>query len=439
MKKYWAIIFLAPLIAGCGQRNEETTKTKTAAPMPIVQIAPVTVGSIAETLPVTGILKAIRSQEATVTPPVAGMLDALPIHFGQTVVKGQIIGHLSTRQIEGQIQQALATIGQNQMQVEQAQVNAIQQQEQTRTSIQQAQAVLAGAQATLIGSRASGQNARQSLSREQALFADGLVAQKDVETAQLAVQTAQAQIAAQEQTVEGQRHAVSAARAAALQDLVKQKDIQIARQQVHNAQGALATAQALKAQYTLRAPLGGQVTQLGATLGETVDTTTKLATIANLDTLQLEIAVPAEATHKIHPGLQLTFRTAGGRTFATHLVSSGPQVDATTGTIPFLAVVTNPRHEFKDDTLVKVFIVTERHSSALRVPKAAILTDPATRGATVVTVSSGGVTHIVPVTFGLTAEGFTEIIQGLAAGQQVAISGQYGLPDGTKVSIGNGR
>ena len=121
-----------------------------------------------------------------------------------------------------------------------------------------------------------------------------------MEAAELAVRTAQATVdaqrqtvAAQAQTVAGQRQAVAAARAASLQDLVKRKDIQVARQQVRNAPGALATAQAQEALYTIRAPLSGQVTQVGATVGETVDTTTKLATIADLRTLQLQIGVPA--------------------------------------------------------------------------------------------------------------------------------------------------
>ena len=307
--------------------------TRKTAPLPTVQVATVTTDTLERTLPATGTLMALRDHEATLSPPVAGMLDTLPIRYGQSVQKGQVIAHLSTRQLQGQIEQAQATLGQNQVQVQQAQANALQQQAQTQTAIQQAlsavssaRATLRGTQATLIGDEAALRNAQQAQARAQTLFADGLVAQKDVEAADLAVRTAQAAVdaqrqtvAAQAQTVAGQRQAVAAARAASLQDVVKRKDVQVARQQVRNAQGALATARAQEALYTIRAPLSGQITQVGAAVGETVDTTAKLATIADLRTLQLQIGVPGSSARQVRPGETVTFSVSSlpGETFRT--------------------------------------------------------------------------------------------------------------------------
>ena len=337
------------------------------------------------------------------------------------------------------------------MQVQQAQANAIQQQAQTQTAIQQAlsavssaRATLRGTQATLIGDEAALRNAQQAQARAQTLFADGLIAQKDVEAADLTVRTAQATVdaqrqtvAAQAQTVAGQQQAVAAARAASLQDLVKRKDVQVALQQVRNAQGALATARAQEALYTIHAPLSGQVTQVGASVGETVDTTAKLATIADLRTLQLQIGVPGSSARQVRPGEAVTFSVSSlpGETFRTTVSSVSSQVDAATGTVPVLATVANPRRLLRDDATVKVQIVVEQRQNILVVPQAAVLADPDTGKASVVVIGSDSVAHIAPVTTGLAAGGRVEITGGVSAGQRVAVSGQYGLPDGTKVGV----
>ena len=444
---------LALLAAGCGHKNADAApdKADAAEARPAVQVAPVQVGPIEQTLSVTGTLNPLPTEEATITPPVSGVLDRLPIRLGQTVGRGQEVAHLATRTVQGQIAQAQATIGQNQVQVQQARVNALQQQSQTRTGIAQAQAALAGAratlkreQATLTGSRAALENAQQSLARQQTLLAAGVVARKDVEAAQLAVNTARAAADAQRQTVDaqqeaitGQQQAVTAARAAGLQDLVKQSDVLVAGQQVKNARGALQTARAQIALYTLRSPIAGEVTLVGTSLGATVDGTTKIAQIANIDQLQVQINVPSAQARQLQPGqpLRLQSDSLPGRIYGATILRVGTQVDVTNGTVQALAQVANPGHLLRDNALVRVQVVTARRPSARLVPKAAVLTDSDTHKTNVVVVGADGVAHLRPVTAGLTVGGLTEITGGVRPGEQVAVAGQYALPDGAKVTV----
>ncbi len=269
-----------------------------------------------------------------------------------------------------------------------------------------------------------------------------MIAQKDVEAAELAVRTAQTTVetqqqavAAQIQTVAGQRQAVDAAKAAAVQDLVKRQDIQVARQQTRNAAGALKTAQSQIDLYTIRAPLSGKVTSVGASVGETVDTTTKLVTISDLSRLQLQIAVPANLARQVHSGQLVEFSTAGqpAHLYPTTVSSVASQIDPATGTVPVFAIVANPSHVFQDDATVKVRIVIERHQDVLLVPQSAVLTDPDSGDTSVIVVGSDGVAHSTAVKTGLTQNSQVEILSGLKGGQKVATSGQYGLPDGAKV------
>lgn len=451
-----APITLAVLAAGCGHGSAKDTAAEAkTSPLPTVQVAAVTRGTLEKRLPVTGLLQALPGREATLTPPVAGLLSSLFVRYGQSVTKGQVVAQLSTQQLAGQIQQAQATVGQNQVQVQQAQANALQQQAQTRSAILQAQASLknaqaaqAGAQATLTGSEAAVANAQENLTRLQTLFADGLVPQKDVEAARLSLRTAAAQAQAQGQTVAGQRQtvagqaaAVAAARAAALQNVVKRQDVQIARQQLRNSEGALTTARSQRALYTLRAPLAGQVSSLGATAGETVDTAAKIATIVNLNQLQLNISLPSTAVAPVRRGQSLTFtvNSLPGRVFQTKIISIAQNVDAATGTVSAYAIVANANHLLKDDTTARVQIVTERRTNILIVPRGAVLSDPDTGKPSVVSVGSDGVAHVVSVKTGLSVGDRVEILSGVSAGQQIAVTNQYGLPDGAKVQVQHGQ
>jgi RND family efflux transporter MFP subunit len=444
---------IVSLVSGCRQTPtaEGGGADAGAKPAPVVRIAVASLGTIEETLPTSAVIRALPNQEAAIAPPVAGILDSLPIHYGQEVARGQVIAHLSTQSLMGQIQQAQATIDQNTVQVEQAQVAAIQQRGQTRAAVLQAQSALANAQATLAGARATltgneaaVTNAQDTLTREEKLFHEGLVAEKDVEAARLTLQTALAQadaqrqtVYAQRQTVAGQKHAVEAARTGSLQDLVKRKDIDVARQQLSNARGALATYRAQLALYTMRAPLSGEITAVGATPGTTVDTTTKIATIANLGSVQLEVSVPAESAGSVHAGQYATFQADGipGKVFQATIQKVGSQVDTTNNTVTAIAPIHNPGHILKDDETAKVQIVVRRKDNTVVVPQTAVLTDPATGEKTVATVGSDQTLHIVPVKLGISSGGNVEIVSGLSPGTQVATSGQYAVPDGTKVSI----
>ncbi len=445
----------ALLSAGCGHGGAKPAEdTRGAKPLPSVQVAAVTRGTIEKTLPATGVLQTLPGREAAVSPPVAGVLSSLLVRSGQTVSRGQVIAQLSTQSLVGPLQQAQATVGQNQVQVQQAQANAFQQAAQTKTSILQAQATLnnaeaalAGAQATLTGADAAVRNAQENLARERTLFGEGLVPQKDVEATQLALRTAAAQqsaqrqaVAGQRQTVAGQQAAVEAARAAGLQDVVKRQDVLIARQQLRNSEGALTTARSQQALYTLHAPLSGQVSSVGATAGETIDTATKVAVIANLDQLQLLVSLPGSAVAAVKLGQPLTFRVRSvpGRIFRSTVSTIAPRVDAATGTVPTLAVVANPNHLLRDDTTARVAIVTERHANVFIVPKSAVLSDPDTGKPSVVTVGTDGIAHVVPVTLGLSAGDRVEIRSGVKIGDKVAVTNQYGLPDGAKVQVVHG-
>ena len=425
-----ALCLLALTLTGCGHKAapaeggggaEAAGKADAADALPVVQTAPVKVGEVIQTLRVTGVLAPLPNSEAKISPPFAGKLVRLAVHLNEMVVKGQIVAQMSTQPLLGQEQQAQATIAANQAQVQQARINALGQAAATRSAIAQARATLAGAEATAA-------NARQNYERQQRLYADGLVAQKDVDDALTTVRTAEA-------TAQAQSGAVAAAQAGTLTDLAKREDIAIAGRQVENARGALATAQAQIALATLRAPLTGVVATVAANEGETLDTSATIATVVDTRDLQLTVAVPSRSLPLVHRGQTVRFTTESlpGKSFAGQIASIGAQVDPQTGTLPVQVRIRNTSRLLRDDMTAVGQVVVARHLQALLVPKSALLQDPETHQASVLVLGADGTAHVRPVAVGLPSGDDVEITQGVKAGEVIGVSGQYGLPDGTKV------
>ena len=132
------------------------------------------------------------------------------------------------------------------------------------------------------------------------------------------------------------------------------------------------------------------MTQVGATVGETVDTTTKLATVADLRTLQLQIGVPAASARQVRPGETVTFSVASlpGETFQT-IVSNvgiaggrrdrhGPRAGAS----PTRAACSGTTRPSRSR------LSRSGGPNVLVVPQAAVLTDPDTGKTSVVVVGS---------------------------------------------------
>ncbi len=318
------------LSAGCGHKDAGSSgadSSSTTDKLPVVETTAARVGQITDSIQASGTLTPLPGHEAKIAPPFAGQLQGVYVQPNQDVARGQLVAQMSTASLEGQIQQAQATIAQNQLQVRQARLAALSQQSNTKTSIAQAEAQLAGDQAAL-------RNATSAYNRQQRLFSDGLVAQKDVEDANAAVDSAQA-------TVSAQQAAVDAAKASVLNDASKQQDIAIAQQQVLSAEGALRTLDAQVRLAAVHSPIPGRAVAVTAAAGETVDPSATIVTVVDTSRLQWIAQVPASSARRVHRGQAATFALDAfpGRVFHGTVASAGNQIDPSTGAIPVTVIL----------------------------------------------------------------------------------------------------
>jgi HlyD family secretion protein len=474
LKKPFLIGLCCLSLFGCGKKADEPAREPEVKALVEVTVAKAHRETISQTISVTGTVTPLSDKESKVAPLAPGRIRSLHANVGDRVVKGQVLAQLDPGAVNGQVLQAEASVRSAEEALKQAHINFASQVVTQRSSVTQAEEnlhsqqvalskLVAGArpqeiaqsEAALASAQAALTNADQNLSRSQTLFGEGLLARKDLEAAQSQQASAASQVrTAQEalsltragnrsQDIQAGRIAVqqaqeqlNAARSAALQNRSKAQDVRIAEQTLANARGALLAARAQLTGLTIRAPLSGTVTARTLNVGEWVDTSGSVASIADLSTVRILLQVPIGQIGKVHEGQTVEFTTESGPTRVRHATISviGKAVDPATNTITIEAEAPNQDLVLKDDSFVRGTIVLAIHPDALVVPATALVQkDDKT---VVFVVGADSVAHPKNVEIQLQQNGMAEVT-GVSVGDQVVTSGAYELEDGTKVKTGS--
>lgn len=245
----------------------------------------------------------------------------------------------------------------------------------------QSGALQAGSQAQL---------AQQNLKRDEQLFAEGLIAESRLQASRAA-----------------------AAQAGALAS-ERRQGLALAGVAPGKVGGPLA----------LLAPIDGVVLEQGANVGQRVDASTIIYRIAKLSPLWLEIQAPVALAGglKIGAPVRVVGTAAKGK-----LIAIGRAVDAGSQSITLRAAVDAGTEALRPGQAVEVELETAR-TGGVRLPAAALVRD---QGKAVVFVQAGGdakgATFRPQVVQILSQNGDTVLVDGLKAGEPVALKGVSGL------------
>src|SRR2546423_7995563 len=463
-----AIALVAIAASGC----HKAAPADEATPKPQVQVELSTVSrrTMHDALNVTGTISPLPDQESKVAPLAPGRVSKIFVNLGDHVTKGEPVAQLDPGPLQGQYQQSLAVVHSAEETLTQAKLNYPAQTHTQSSAITQAEQnvsaqrvalnkLIAGsrpqevaqAQANVASAQAALTNAEQNLGRSQTLFAEGLIARKDLESAQAqrasaaaALNTAQQALSPtragnRPQDIEAGRIALRqaeeqlrAARAASIQNSVKAQDVQIAQRQLMSAQGALKAAQAQLGATTIKAPVAGTVVARTVNPGEWVDTAGSVCTIANINVVRVVMNVPSAQVGKVREGQTVEFASDSNRnrTYTASVITIGKAIDPATNTVTVEARAANPDNSLRDDTFVRGRLLLNVHPDVTIVPTGAVVEKNGE--AIVFTVGSDNVAHAVKVTPGFQEGGFTEV-SGVKVGDRVVTTGAYELEDGTTV------
>jgi membrane fusion protein (multidrug efflux system) len=235
------------------------------------------------------------------------------------------------------------------------------------------------------------------------------------------------------------------ARAAADRDLAKQALERTQNLQKQNASSAAdleraeATARATQAAYdllqirldrtTVRAPFTGIVGRRLVSLGDYVNTSTKLLPLQTVNPQRVAFTVPERYASRLHRNQVVSFSVAAlqGQVFEGTVDFVDPSVQLPARTILVKALVPNPRRVLQPGMFVELQLATEVRQNAIVVPEDAIVS---LTGANFVWVVKDGKADRRTVQIGVRTPGFVEIREGVAADEQVVVGGQERLQPG---------
>ena len=267
--------------------------------------------------------------------------------------------------------------------------------------------------------RARAELARETFEREQSLFADRVSSQQEMLSAQAAAREADAALRGAEEHLH----------------LLGLSDNQVR---------TLGYDQPRASVYEVRAPFAGTVVERHATLGEMVEPQAPLFQVADLSRVWVWIDVFERDLARVHLGddVELHVEAFPGSAFEGKLVYLGSRVETESRTARARIEVPNPEGRLRPGMFARVRI-SDPHAadgeaesvSVLAVPETALQRDG---DQFVAYVALGdGRFETRKVRTGRKGDGFVEVLDGLSAGESVAVAGTFVLKsEASKESLG---
>lgn len=188
---------------------------------------------------------------------------------------------------------------------------------------------------------------------------------------------------------------------------------------------------------TLKAPLGGVVTESKARLGEPVEPDTALLEITDLTEVFAIARVPEHLAGKLKIGTVAHIRVSAlpEEQFDGKLIRFGTAADKASGTLDAIFSLPNPSLSLRPEMRAEFSIVLSKRDGVMSVPRSALQGDSASRFVYVVDYELKGAFVKTPVQIGAINDRFVEITEGLFPGDKVVTRGGYSLAFAGKGSV----
>jgi RND family efflux transporter MFP subunit len=239
--------------------------------------------------------------------------------------------------------------------------------------------------------------ARQQVARNKTLLAAGAISQREVEQFEAQLRAAEAQLKALDEQVRQQR---------------SQLDY-----------------------YRVTAPIAGTVGDIPVNVGDRVTRTTVLTTVDENDVLEVYINVPVQQALQLKLGLPVRLVDDGGKVLATNKITFvSPNVDTETQSVLAKAQLVEGRGQFRSDQFVRARVVWTT-APGLTIPVTSVIRTNAQFFAFVAEKGGAGLqAKQKPVQLGAIIGNDYVVESGLAAGEQLIVSGLQKIRDGAPVT-----
>jgi RND family efflux transporter MFP subunit len=265
------------------------------------------------------------------------------------------------------------------------------------------------------------------------LVEEGMEVSKDQSLARIDDRDARNQVAIARVSYHQAELALERAQASWNEDLISREAYDKAVSDMESAVAQLADRE-LDLSYTeIRAPFKGLIVTRYIRQSQHVSSGTSLFRLSDFNPLLCPIQVPEKdlASLRIGQPAHLRVEAFPDERFAARVLRVSPTVDSATGTIKVTLEVES-RGRLRPGMFASVFLVIDRHESALVIPRNALVLDSI--GDTVF-VRTGEVSSRREVKLGFRELDLVEVLEGIEDGDEVIVLGQEGLSDGTPIQV----
>ncbi|MGA8149725.1 MAG: efflux RND transporter periplasmic adaptor subunit [Terriglobales bacterium] len=399
----YAVMGLTALLAVSPSCSKESAERE---PTVSVQVAVVEKKAIEHTVVAEAILFPLA--QSAITPKISAPVKTFYVKRGSRAHAGELLAVLENRDLAAAAQDTKGSYDQAQAAYE------ISTTADLPAEMQKAELEAKAAKQTL--------DAEQKVyDSRQELFQQGALPRKELDQAGVDLTLARNQFEM------AQRHLD------ALLAIGKQQTLKSAAGQLESAKGKYLGAQAAFSYSEIRSPIDGVIADRPLYPGEMAAAGTPLLTVMDVSQVVARAHIPQPDAALLKLGDKATITAPGENDPVEGKITViSPALDPNSTTVEIWVQAKNPDQHFKPGTSVQLSMLARTIPEALVIPAASLLTAQ-DGSASVMLAGADGRAHQRNVKVGVRQDEQVQIVKGVQAGDQVVISGAYGLPDNIKI------
>ncbi len=399
------LTIMAPvlIVAATGCSGDTATPPE---PVVSVETAVAKVQTVTDFVTAEGVLFPI--QQASISTKITAPVRKFYVQRGDKVHRGELLAVLENKDLAAAVVSAQGGYDQAQATYASTTSSALPEEVQT-------------ANLNVVDTRTALASAQKLYDSEKKLYQQGAIARKQLDSTEVALTAARSAYETAEKHLQN------------LQALGVSQQKKAAQGQLESAHGQYLGATAQMGYTEIRSPMDGVVADRAVYPGDIAPAGTPLLIVMDTSKVVVRLHVPQQQAEQLKLGQAASLQVPGLQTSIPAKVTVlSPALDPNSTTEEVWVEADNPGGELKPGTTVDVSIIARTIPNALAIPASAVLTE--SDGQTsVMVVKADSRAYSQKVKTGIQQGATIQIVSGIQSGQQVIVSGQYGLPDKTKV------
>jgi HlyD family secretion protein len=393
---------LTIVLSGCSSDNT------VPPPEPIVSVetVPVKAQSITDMVTAEGVLYPVH--QASIAPKITAPVRKFYVQRGDKVHREELLAVLENKDLTAAVVSAQG--GYDQAQATYASTTSSSLPEEIQT-----------ANLNVVNTKTDLAAQQKLYDSENNLYKQGAIARKQLDATAVALTAAQSAYETAEKHLQNlQAEGVSQQKKAA-------------QGQLESARGQYLGAAAQLGYTEIRSPIDGVVASRAVYPGDIAPAGTPLLVVMDTSKIVVQLHIPQQQAELLQLGQAAMLHIQGlEKEVPAKVTVLSPALDPNSTTEEVWVQADNAKGKLIPGTTAEVSITAKTIANALVIPASAILTG-ADGKTSVMVVKSDSRAYARDVKTGIQQGALIQILSGLQEGEQVIISGQYGLPDKTKV------